>query len=203
MVLRRSLFKALIQDVRCSVSTPRLFCERFHTSSAAGNKRCKTTAQRQQPRATRSPFQLWAILFPRPRAFERAEAFGDPKDQNVGNDHSRSLWFPMPQLSMRMELTTRSLEDLQRSREYRQACAEEKRCFLDMEEEAWELSRSQTTLGSKTRKEFEGDFKRNVMPGPFRDSKEDQKVFAKSGRMSCAGKSTEEGRRLERKEKET
>ena len=79
---------------------------------------------------------------------------------------------------MRLELTTRSLENLQRSREYWQA-AEEKQCFLDKREEAWELSRSQVSLRPKTRKEFENDINRNMMFGPFRDSKEDQKSFAK------------------------
>ena len=50
--------------------------------------------------------------------------------------------------SMRLELTTRSLEDLQRSREYWQA-AEEKQHFQDKKEEAWELFRSQATLRPK------------------------------------------------------
>ena len=47
--------------------------------------------------------------------------------------------------SMRLELTTRSLEDLQRSRKYWQA-AEKKQRFLDMKEEAWEIFRSQANL---------------------------------------------------------
>ena len=47
--------------------------------------------------------------------------------------------------SMRLERTTRSLEDLQRSREYWQG-PEEKQRFLDKKEEAWELFRSQTAL---------------------------------------------------------
>ena len=48
---------------------------------------------------------------------------------------------------MRLELTIRSLEDLQRSGEYSQA-AEEKQRFLD-KEEAWELLRSQVSLRPK------------------------------------------------------
>ena len=50
--------------------------------------------------------------------------------------------------SMRLELTTRSLEDLQRSREYWQA-AEKKQRFLDKKEGAWELFKSQATLRPK------------------------------------------------------
>ena len=50
--------------------------------------------------------------------------------------------------SMRLELTTRSLEDLQRSREYWQAVWEKQR-FLDKKEGAWELFRSQATLRPK------------------------------------------------------
>ena len=49
---------------------------------------------------------------------------------------------------MRLELTTRSLGDLQRSREYWQA-AEKKQRFLDKKEREWELFRSQANLRPK------------------------------------------------------
>ena len=101
---------------------------------------------------------------------------------------------------MRLELTTRSLEDLQRSREYWQA-AEEKQCFLDKREEAWELSRSQVSLRPKTRKEFENYIKRNVMPGPFRDSKENQKSLQK-WTDELRRNVHEEERRLEREKRD-
>ena len=49
---------------------------------------------------------------------------------------------------MRLELTIRSLEDLQRSGEYSQA-AEEKQRFLDKKEEAWEVFRRKASLRPK------------------------------------------------------
>ena len=39
-------------------------------------------------------------------------------------------------------------------------------------------------------KEFENDLKRNVMPGPFRDSKENLRSLQRVYGWSCAGMST-------------